>query len=100
MLVIAGTIQIDPAKLDEAAEAARVMMKATRAEEGCEAYVFSQSLETPGLIHVFEQWKDQAALEAHFVAPHMIEFQGKMGGFGIQRMDVQKYEIAGVGPIR
>ena len=100
MIVIAGTIQLDPAKVEEASAAAIEMMKETHKEEGCIAYCFSQDLVEPGLIHIFEKWEDQAALDFHFNAPHMAAFQGKMGGFGIKSMDVEKYEIASVGPIR
>lgn len=99
MLAIAGTIQIDPAKQDEATPAAIEMMEATHAEPGNISYTFSASLSEPGLIHVFEEWESQEALDEHFKAPHMAKFQKAMGGFGIRGMKVQRYEIASVGPL-
>jgi len=99
MLIVAGTLLIDPDKLEDARVAASIMMKATREEPGNVAYVFSQDLEEPGRIHIFERWQDEDALETHFKTPHMIEFQGKLGGFGIKEMTVEKYTISAVGPL-
>ncbi len=99
MLIVAGTIRMDAAKREEAEAAARVVMAATRAEPGCISYAFSADLEDPGVIHIFEEWKSQADLDAHFQTPHMATFQGQMGGFGIQEMKVSKYEVASSGPL-
>lgn len=99
MLVIAGTIRIDPDKQAEAIPAALEVMEATRAEAGCISYAFSASLGEPGLIHVFEEWESQEALDAHFGTPHMARFLQALGGFGIRSMELQRYEVASVGPL-
>jgi quinol monooxygenase YgiN len=99
MLVIAGTISIDPEKRDAAVAAALEMMRETRKEAGCISYTFSGDLGDPGGFRVFEEWESQEALDAHFATPHMAKFQGEMGGFGIRGMDVKRYEVASVGPI-
>ena len=99
MLVIAGTIRIDPAKRDAAAAAALEIMRATHEEPGNLAYAFSSDLGDAGLIHIFEKWESQAALDFHFKTPHMAAFQKKMGGFGVKEMKLEKYEIASVGPV-
>ena len=100
MLVVAGIVRLDPAHREEAIEAAREMMNATRQEAGCISYTFSADLEDPGTFRIFEEWKDQAALDAHFEAPHMATFGAKVGGFGVKEMSVQKYEVGSVGPVR
>jgi quinol monooxygenase YgiN len=100
MLVIAGHIRIDPTKREEATAAAVTMMQETHKEDGCIAYVFSESLDDEGLYYIFEKWESEGALDAHFAAPHMAEFQGKMGGFGVKEMNVEKYGISSVGPVR
>ena len=99
MLVIAGTIRIDPAKQAEATPAAIEVMKATRAEAGNISYTFSSDLDEEGVIHVFEEWESEEALLAHFKTPHMATFQKAMGGFGIKGMNVQKYQVDSVGPL-
>ena len=100
MLVIAGHFRIDPAKQAQAEAAAREMMQATRREPGCIAYVFALRLERAGLLHLFEQWESAAALEVHFVAPHMATFQRLVGGFGVKESKVERYEIASIGSVR
>jgi quinol monooxygenase YgiN len=99
MIVVAGTIELDPSKLAEAKKSAVWMMAETRKEPGNISYVFSSSFEDDGIVHVFEEWESQEALDFHFKTPHMAEFQKQMGGFGIKGMQVQKYQVSSVGPI-
>lgn len=100
MLVIAGCIPIDPSKHDEVVAAATEMQRATLLEAGCAAYQFSFAVDNPGTMCIFEEWADQAALDAHFVTPHMAVFQGQLGGIVAGRPTVTKYEIASSGPLR
>jgi quinol monooxygenase YgiN len=99
MLVIAGTIKIDPASRDEAVRAATVMMEETHKEPGCISYTFSGDLVDPGSFRIFEEWESQAALDEHFKAPHMAAFQAAIGKVGVLDMKVQRYEISKVGPL-
>ena len=99
MIVIAGTISLDPAKREEAFAAAKQIMIETHKEEGNIAYVFSSDLNDEGLVHVFEAWESQDALDIHFKTPHMAEFQAKIGELGVKDMKIQKYEIASVGSL-
>ena len=99
MLVIAGTIRLDPAKRDEAAAAALEIMKETHKEEGNLAYAFSSDLSDPGLIYIFEKWESQEALDFHFKTPHMASFQKTVGGLGVKEMNLEKFEIASVGSV-
>jgi quinol monooxygenase YgiN len=100
VLIVAGEIEIDPAQREPAVAAAREMMEATRREPGCLGYTFSADLVDPGRFRIFEEWESQAALDAHFAAPHMAAFQAKVAGLGVRGMRIQKYEIARVGPLR
>ncbi len=100
MLVVAGKIQIDPANSDAAIGAALEVMKETHKESGCISYTFSRDLAEPGGFLIFEEWESEEALAKHFTQPHMAAFQKKMGGFGVKSMDVKKYQVSSVGPIR
>ena len=99
MIVIAGTITIDPAKRDDAFAAAKVIMEETHKEPGNVAYAFSADLEDDGVVHIFEEWESQDALDFHFKTPHMAEFQGKMEGLGVKDMKLKKYEVASTGSV-
>jgi quinol monooxygenase YgiN len=100
MLVIAGTIRLDPGRRETADAAALEMMEETRKEPGNISYTFSSDLRDPGTVYLFEEWESQEALDAHFRAPHMAKFQGVLGGLGIREMSVQKYQVTSVGPVR
>jgi len=94
MIVITGTISIDPAKMPEALAAIAELVPATLAEEGCNAYEFFVSPTDPSVLRVVEEWADQAALDAHFVAPHMAAFMGAMGDFGVSGTEIWRYDVA------
>ena len=100
MLVIAGSVSLDPAQHAAAVAAARDMMTETRKEPGCISYTFSADLEQPGRFLIFEEWQSADALRAHFAAPHMARFQQAVGGLGVREMKVQRYEVSSVGPVR
>ncbi len=49
----------------------------------------------PGLIRVFEAWRDQAALDAHFQTPHMAAWRASLAGLGRLRPQLLLlYEVA------
>lgn len=100
MLVIAGTIRIDPANWDKAVAAAKEMMVETHKEPGCHAYEFSGDLNQPGVFRLFEEWESEEALAAHFKAPHMKVFQKAIGEVGVKEMDLKRYEVSSAGPLR
>jgi quinol monooxygenase YgiN len=99
MLVIAGHIRIDPSKREAATAAAVDVMEATRREKGCLAYTFSADLHDEGLIHIFEEWESQDALDAHFKSPHMANFQKAIPNLGVKEMKIRRYEVSSAGPL-
>lgn len=100
MLIIAGTLNVDPTRTDTVMADAAVMMKASHAEDGCHAYAFSLDPIEPGLVHLFEKWESEEALAAHSGSAHMAEFRTKMPAWGVTGADIKKYEIASEGPLR
>ncbi len=50
------------------------LVAASRSEEGCLAYVLYQEVDNPRQFVLFEQWRDVAALSAHF--DHLQELYG------------------------
>lgn len=94
MLLISGTIRVDPARIDQARPAMEAMVRASNAEDGCYIYAYAQDLLDPGLIHVIERWRDRDALKAHFTSPHMAEWRGVIPSLGITDRDLRLYEVA------
>ena len=93
VIIIAGTVDVDPDRRGAALEAAKTHMKATRAFPGCLDYVWSADPLTPGRIYVFERWASREELEAHFAGPHFIAMRDAIAAHGICGLDVAKYMI-------
>ena len=90
MILLTGTIDVDPAQRDTFIAAAQAVHAATRAEAGCEHYSFSADIDDPGRFHLSERWADQAALDAHMATPHMAEFMGSLAGV-VKAGDITKW---------
>ena len=99
MIIIAGTITADPAKIAEFQPAFTKMMEASRAEDGCVAYVIAVDPLDAGTLNVFEQWASDEVLGSHMVSPHMAEFGQTIGGLGATSVDLKKYSGATEGPL-
>ncbi len=92
-ILIAGTVQIDPAQREAALEAGKPHMEATRAQKGCLDYIWSADGLVPDRIYVYERWEDHASLEAHLKGPHYLAMRDTIGAHGLRGADVSKYRI-------
>jgi len=99
MLIVAGTINVDPAHVARLGEAATVMMAATMQEPGCLQYVFSVSVADPGSIQIFEAWESAEDLEEHFEMPHMAVFRAAMSEVTVIDRSLHRYEVASFEPM-
>lgn len=93
-LVIAGTIRVPPERLDAFRPHMIAMLEASRAEDGCLVYSYAEDVAEPGLIRVFEAWRDQAALDAHFETPHLAAWRAAWPEFGVSDRRLIAYEVA------
>jgi len=96
MLVIAARALVDPADLEKAMDAGRIMAEKSQAEPGCITYCFSQDLNNPNLIRIFEEWESQEDLDKHFQMPHMAEFQATLQTLNVKEIKAKKYDVSGV----
>jgi quinol monooxygenase YgiN len=94
MVIVAGRIRIRAERRSEAVAAAVKMMRATEQEAGCRAYRFTGDLEDPTLFHLFEEWADEAALQAHFQTPHMAEFNAAVPQLVAAPPSIDRYDVA------
>lgn len=94
MIILAGTVDVDPEQRDAALAAGCPHMAATRAQAGCMDYNWSADHLTPGRIYVYERWESREALEAHFKGPHYLAMRNTIGAHGLRGADVSKYRMA------
>jgi quinol monooxygenase YgiN len=76
VILVTGTIDIDPDQRDAFVAAAQKVTAPTRAEEGCEHYAFSADLDDAGRFHVSERWASEESMAAHMASPHLAAFLG------------------------
>lgn len=98
-LIIAGTVRAPPRNVEALRPHMLAMMAASRAEDGCAAYGYAEDVAEPGLIHIFEVWRDQAALEAHFKTAHMARWREVWPELGVSDRRLIAYEVAGERPL-
>jgi autoinducer 2-degrading protein len=74
MICVAVTYVIKPGHEQEAVELFRPLSEATRAEPGCRMYQAHRSTTDPRKFFLYEQYDDQAALDAHRASPHFARY--------------------------
>jgi quinol monooxygenase YgiN len=65
VIILAGTLELDPADRDRYVERRREQVERTRKEAGCLDYGITADSVDPSLIIVFECYADEAALTEH-----------------------------------
>ncbi|PYV54888.1 MAG: antibiotic biosynthesis monooxygenase [Acidobacteria bacterium] len=86
------------AKTGREAEVAAVFSKLTeesRKEPGCAMYLVHRHRTEPRRFLIYEQYKDEAALEAHRSAPHFLQYAKKELPKIADRVEGQVYEPLG-----
>ena len=93
LLLIIGTIRLPPERLADARPIMRVMVESSRAEAGCVEYGYAEDVLDPGLIHVKEIWRDQGALDRHFISDHIADWRASWPSLGIKDRYLRVYEV-------
>lgn len=97
MIVIAGRVRIKGELRDEALRLARDIAAQSEAEDGCLSYRFYADLDEPDTFLIFEEWRDEAALAAHFKTPHLLAFQQHLPRLLAEPPQIKKYLVSAVG---
>lgn len=82
-VIVAGTVRVPPENIGRFRPHMQAMLAKSRAEDGCIAYSYALDVEDAGLIRVFEEWRDEAALQAHFKTPHLADWRAAWPQFGV-----------------
>ena len=90
MLVVVAKLKATAGKGSELAERMAEVAVKVRTEAGNRAYSVHQAKENGDLVMIFEQYDDQAALEAH--RAHMKDMRVDLSGLLEGRPDLEYYE--------
>ena len=74
MIVLKVDMLVRPGAEEKCKECIRILQKHSRQEPGCLMYVGHQSTENPRKFLIYEQYKDQAALDTHRAAPYFKQY--------------------------
>jgi quinol monooxygenase YgiN len=86
MLVNAVIYTFPADKVEEAIRALRSLREASRTEAGCITFDVSRSVDDSGAFVLYEEWRDQAALDEHYQTDHFNRF----GVNGIRTLAVNR----------
>jgi len=93
VLLITGTVRLPPELMRDALPIMRVMIEASRGEDGCLDHSYAEDLLDPGLIRVTEMWRDRAALERHFRSAHIARWRATWPDLGLGERNLRMYEV-------
>ena len=68
MVIVAGTLEVDPDQREAFLIGRMDAMRATRAQPGCLEYTFSADPIDPWRVMLIERWASQEDLDAHVAA--------------------------------
>jgi quinol monooxygenase YgiN len=92
MLVNAVTYTFPNERADDVERLLRELGEASRAEAGCGGFdVCRGDAENPGTFVLFEKWRDQAALDAHYATEHFV----RLGANGIRPLATSRHAFKG-----
>jgi quinol monooxygenase YgiN len=94
MIIIAGQITIEPEHAVALNAAIDDVVRASLTEPGCLEYVFSAHRSEPGIVHVFERWEDEQAIELHGKTDHYRAFGRSLRGMGLKSVELQKFQAS------
>lgn len=94
MIIVSGSMQLNPDHIPTALEHLTPLLAATRAEDGNIEYGFWLDPNTPGSVHLYEEWESQAAIDSHNASPHLAAFMEVMGSLEITSIHINMHEVA------
>jgi quinol monooxygenase YgiN len=85
MIVLIVHATIKPGTEEAYKHVCREVTEPSRQEPGCLLYVIHQSTENPLHFAFYEQYADQAALDAHRASPHFARYRAGIEGLVASR---------------
>ena len=96
MIVLAAKFTGKLEARNELMHLAASMLAPSRAESGCISYNFYQQQPGYNDFLFFEEWADQASLDAHFQTPHFLGFMQKFPELIEGKPSIRIYDAAGM----
>jgi len=95
LIVVIEAVASSGAEAERILTEARALIGATRAEEGCLSYAFSQDCIDAGTVRVSERWRDEPAMAAHMKSAHLAQFMTFLSGVSLKSLTAKVYDASG-----
>ena len=93
MIIIAGTIELDPEQRTAALEAGKPFIDGALTQAGCRAYSWTPDPVMPSRVWVYELWDSAASLAAHFKDHHYADMGANIGRHGMTGSQISKFRV-------
>ena len=95
MIVLKVDMLVKPGTEQKCREYIQILQEHSRKEPGCVMYQVHKHKTDPRRFFIYEQYKDDAALEAHRTAPHFLQYAKKELPKVADRVEGHLYEPLG-----
>ena len=92
MIVITGSVAVKEGRLADALALSLEHVRRSRLENGCVSHAVHHDAENPNALFFFEEWVDQAAVDAHFAVPASRNFVRELGALASQPPRLSLYD--------
>lgn len=96
MIIITGSIQLQPDQREAAIALGCEHSARSRAEDGCLSHNCYIDAEDANRLHFFEQWRDMAAVQKHFAVPESGEFVQQVGAMASAAPEIAIYSAEAI----
>jgi quinol monooxygenase YgiN len=97
--IVIARVRCRPEQRAGLVELLTTLQEASRRDEGCINYGFSQTIEDENAFVAVEEWRDREALSAHLREPHIREFLAALPAAVDGMPEIASHEVSGTGPL-
>lgn len=94
-LIVFAKITPKPEYFNDARDALKSVLLATRAEPGCRSFAFHQATPADGSLYLYEVWANEAALSAHYAQPYIRAVFESYKQWLVEDVEIKRLELLG-----
>ncbi|MDB5679873.1 putative quinol monooxygenase [Sphingomonas bacterium] len=99
MIIVTGSVTAKPGSFDALLEASLAHVHRSRTENGCISHAVRIDSEEPMKLVFFEEWRDVAALQAHFTTPGIADLLAAFREHSCASEKITAYEATELPPL-
>ena len=99
MIIVTGSVTAKPDNFEALLEASLAHVHRSRTEDGCISHAVRIDSEDPMKLVFFEEWRDMASLQAHFVTPGIADLRAAFREHACASEKITAYEATKLPPV-